>query len=137
MRLSLPTPEAPTPVAVAGILVAVEGAISVVVAVVLVVRGLAGADQSIANGFGSAVWFGVLGAAVVAGGVALVLGHRWGRAIAIVAQLLLLPVVWSLLTDSERPLWGSVLGVVVLTVLGCLFSGPANRWIADEYVEPE
>ena len=48
-----------------------------------------------------------------------------------------LPVVWSLLTDSDRPVLGTLLGIVVLTVLGCLFSGPATRWLADEYVDTD
>ena len=137
MRLSLPESGVPAPIRVAGLLVSVQGAIAVVVAVALLVRGVAGADESVVNGFGSAIWFAALGAAVTTGGVALVLGHRWGRAIAIVSQLLLLPVVWSLLTDSDRPVLGTLLGIVVLTVLGCLFSGPATRWLADEYVDTD
>lgn len=121
---------------VAGALVSTEGAVAVVVAVVLVIRGLAGADESIVNGFGSAIWFAVLGGAVLTGGIALVLGHRWGRALAVVAQLLLLPVVWSLLTGSDQVLLGSVLGVVVVAVLACLFCPPAARWMVSEYADP-
>ncbi len=127
----------PLPVRVAGALVSLEGAVAVVVAVVLVIRGLAGADESVVNGFGSAIWFAVLGGAVLTGGIALVLGHRWGRALALVAQLLLLPVVWSLLTDSDRPVLGTVLGIVVVVVLVCLFCPPAARWMIAEYADPD
>ena len=116
-------------------LVALEGAIAVVVALVLVVRGLTGHDQSQASGYGTAIWFLILGGAVLAGGVALVTGRRWGRAIAIVAQVLLLPVTWAMLTDSEQPLFGILLGTVVVAVLVLLFSGPATRWMAQEYGE--
>ena len=125
--------DVPLSVRCAGGLVAAEGTTAFVVAVVLVVRALLGHEQSGANGYGTALWFGILGAAVFAGGFALVLGRRWGRAIALVAQLLLLPVVWALLTDSHQPVLGAVLGVVVVATLGLLFSGPASRWMAQEY----
>ncbi|WP_442973138.1 hypothetical protein [Rhodococcus sp. NBC_00297] len=137
VRPKLPDSGVPTPVRAAGLLVSVQGATAVVVALVLVIRGAAGADESVINGFGTAIWFAALGGAVLTGGIALILGHRWGRAIAIVAQLLLLPVVWSLLTDSGRPVLGSLLGIVVIGVLVCLFSGPATRWLADDYVETD
>lgn len=137
MSATPPSTATPLPVRVAGALVSLEGTVAVVVAVVLVVRGLAGADESVVNGFGSAIWFAVLGGAVLTGGIALVLGHRWGRALALVAQLLLLPVVWSLLTDSDRPVLGTVLGVVVVVVLVCLFCPPAARWMVTEYADPD
>ncbi|NMN96029.1 hypothetical protein [Antrihabitans stalactiti] len=121
----------PKPIRWAGSLVALEGAVAVVTAVVLVIRGLAGSDQSQANGYGTAIWFLALGGAVLASGVALVFGHRWGRAVAVVAQLLLLPVTWALLTDSHQPLYGVLLGVVVLSSLVLLFSPAAVRWSAQ------
>ncbi|MCX5044570.1 hypothetical protein OG921_15470 [Aldersonia sp. NBC_00410] len=123
----------PALVRVAGALVALEGTIAVVVAIVLIVRAVLGQDQSATSGYGTAAWFIVLGGAVLAGGVALLLGYRWGRAIAIVAQVLLLPVVWALLTDSDQPVWGSLLGVVVVATLGLLFSGPTTAWMAELY----
>ncbi|QHE71935.1 putative membrane protein [Rhodococcus sp. WAY2] len=114
-----------------------EGAVAVGVAVVLVVRGLLGHDQSVSSGYGTAAWFAILGGAVLAAGVALIFGRRWGRAIAIVAQLLLLPVAWSLLTDSHQPVFGVLLGVVVIGALGCLFSSPTSKWMAAEYGQDE
>ncbi|MBF6523056.1 hypothetical protein IU411_22525 [Nocardia farcinica] len=123
----------PATVRGAGALVALEGGVAVAVAIVLVVRGLLGHDQSQASGYGTAAWFGILGGAVLAAGVGLLLGHRWGRAIAVIAQVLLLPVVWSLLTDSHQPLWGSLLGVVVVGALVLLFAPPSNRWMAQDY----
>lgn len=124
----------PAPIRWAGILVALEGSVAVGVAVVLLVRSLLGHEQFVANGYGTSLWFLVLGGGVVAGGVALALGRRWARAIAVVAQLLLLPVVWSLLTDSHQPLWGSLLGVVVVAILVLLFSPPATQWLARDYI---
>ncbi|MFI6366569.1 hypothetical protein ACIBG0_27885 [Nocardia sp. NPDC050630] len=128
----------PATVRGAGGLVALEGAVAVVVAIVLIVRGLLGHDQSAASGYGTAAWFGILGGAVLAAGIGLFLGHRWGRAIAVIAQVLLLPVTWSLLTDSHQPLLGALLGIVVVGALVLLFAPASNRWMAEVYgIEPE
>ncbi|MGY4102405.1 hypothetical protein ACW2Q0_23045 [Nocardia sp. R16R-3T] len=128
----------PVTVRGAGGLVALEGAVAVVVAIVLVVRGLLGHDQSAASGYGTAAWFGILGGAVSAAGIGLFLGHRWGRAIAVIAQVLLLPVTWSLLTDSHQPVLGALLGIVVVSALALLFAPASNRWMAEAYgIEPD
>lgn len=112
-----------------------EGAAAVGVAVVFVVRGLLGHEKTIYNGYGTAAWFAILGGAVLAAGIALIVGKRWGRAIAIVAQLLLLPVAWTLLTGPDRLWLGILLTVVVVGALGCLFSGPTSRWMEAQYGE--
>ncbi|WP_433683112.1 hypothetical protein [Nocardia sp. CA-119907] len=124
---------APATVRGAGGLVALEGAVAVIVAIVLIVRGLLGHDQSATSGYGTAAWFGILGGAVLAAGIGLVLGHRWGRAIAVIAQVLLLPVTWSLLTDSHQPVFGALLGIVVIGALVLLFAPASNRWMAQVY----
>jgi peptidoglycan/LPS O-acetylase OafA/YrhL len=124
------TSSAPTPVRGAGLIVAVQGAAALVIAAVLVVRGLAGADQRVVNGLGTAVWFVVVGGGVLAAGRALVLGKRWGRGLAVFAQLLLLPVAWYLAVGSHQPAFGIPLGIVALTVLVLLFSPAAVRWAA-------
>ncbi|WP_036529217.1 hypothetical protein [Nocardia sp. CNY236] len=122
----------------AGGLVTLEGTVAVGVAVVLVVRGLLGHDQTVTSGYGTAAWFGVLGGAVLAAGLGLLLGQRWGRAIAVIAQLLLLPVTWSLLTDSHQPVYGTLLGLVAVTALVLLFTPSSTRWVAGDYpVEPD
>ncbi|MFE7797733.1 hypothetical protein [Nocardia sp. NPDC057440] len=123
----------PTTVRGAGGLVTLEGSVAVIAAIVLVVRGLLGHDQSATSGYGTAAWFAILGGAVLAAGIGLLLGHRWGRAIAVIAQLLLLPVSWSLLTDSHQPVYGVLLGVVVIVTLVLLFAPPSSRWMAQEY----
>ncbi|MGY2006556.1 hypothetical protein ACW9HJ_02385 [Nocardia gipuzkoensis] len=128
----------PATVRAAGTLVTLEGVVAVVVAIVLVVRGLLGHDQSATSGYGTAAWFGILGGAVLAAGVGLLLGKRWGRAIAVIAQLLLLPVTWSLLTDSHQPVYGTLLGAAAVGALALLFAPPSTRWMAEDYgVEPE
>ncbi|MBP2189455.1 hypothetical protein [Nocardia goodfellowii] len=127
----------PATVRGAGGLVALEGGVAVTVAIVLVVRGLLGHDQSATSGYGTAAWFGILGGAVLAAGVGLLTGHRWGRAIAVIAQILLLPVAWSLLTDSHQPVYGTLLGIVAIAALGLLFAPASNRWMTEAYgVDP-
>lgn len=104
--------------------------------IVLVVRGLGGADQSIVSGYGTAAWFAILGGAVLAAGIALILGHRWGRTIALLAQLLLLPVAWYVLT-SHQMLWGILLGAVVIAALALLFAPATSAWMAAAYDAPD
>jgi hypothetical protein len=101
-----------------------------VVAAVLLFRGLGGADQRVVNGFGTAAWFAVVGAAVLAAGCGLVVGRRWGRGLAVFAELLLLPVAWYLAVGSHRPLVGIPVGIIALSVLALLFSPPAVRWVS-------
>ncbi|BBU23870.1 integral membrane protein [Mycobacterium xenopi] len=112
----------------AGLIVAVQGAAGLAVAAVLVVRALAGADQHVVNGFGTAVWFVLLGGGVLSAGWALLHGKRWGRGFAVFVQLLLLPVAWYLGVGSHRPLFGIPVAVIAVTALVLLFSPSALRW---------
>ena len=123
-------PAAPTAVRRAGVIVAAQGVAALVVATVLVVRVIAGADQHVANGLATAGWFVLVGLGVVAAGRALVLGKRWGRGLAVITQLLLLPVTWYLVVGSHQPGFGIPAGVVAVIVLGLLFSPAAVRWAA-------
>lgn len=120
----------------AGLVVALQGAAALVVAAVLLVRGLGGADQRVVNGFGTAVWFALFGGGVLAAGCGLLAGKRWGRGPAVFAELLLLPVAWYLAMGSHRPLAGIPLGIVALAVLALLFSPPALRWISGDQRGP-
>jgi hypothetical protein len=122
------TVSAPASVRRAAALVMLEGAIGVVAAVVFVARGIAGADQHIVSGFGNAAWFGIFGGALLVAGVALWQGRRWGRGVAVFAQLLLLPVTWYIAVGSHRWGYGIPVAVVALAVLGLLFSPSAVRW---------
>ncbi|ORW07494.1 hypothetical protein AWC14_24760 [Mycobacterium kyorinense] len=115
---------------------ALQGAAALVVAAVLLLRGLGGADQRVVNGFGTAVWFALIGGGVLAAGCALLVGRRWGRGPAVFAELLLLPVAWYLAVGSHRPLAGIPLGVVALAVLVLLLSPPALRWISGDQRGP-
>ena len=105
-----------------------QGVAALVMAAVLVVRAVAGADQHVVNGLGTAGWFVVVGGVVLAAGRALALGKRWGRGLAVFSQLLLLPVAWYLAVGSQQPVFGIPVAVVALTVLVLLFSPAALRW---------
>lgn len=120
----------PSTVRNAGVIVALQGVGALVMAVVLVVRAIAGADQHVVNGLGTGVWFVLAGGVVAAAGRALVFGKRWGRGLAVFAQLLLLPVAWYLAVGSHQPAFGIPLGLVALTVLALLFSPATIRWVA-------
>lgn len=122
----------PTSVRGAGVIVAAQGATGVVVAGVLLIRAIVGADQRGINGFGTAGWFAVAGGAVLAAGWSLVAGRRWGRGLAVFAELLLLPFAWYLTVDSDRAPIGIPVAALALTALVLLFSPAAVRWVASD-----
>jgi hypothetical protein len=121
----------PATVRGAGLIVAVQGATGLLIAAVLLIRAIGGADQRVANGFGTAVWFVVAGGAVLAAGWALLTGRRWGRGLAVFAELLLLPVAWYLTVGSHRALFGVPVAAVALMALALLFSPATLRWLSD------
>ena len=121
----------PATVRGAGLIVALQGATGLLMAAVLLIRAIGGADQRVANGFGTAVWFVVAGGAVLAAGWALLAGRRWGRGLAVFAELLLLPVAWYLTVGSHRALFGVPVAAVALITLALLFSPATLRWLSD------
>lgn len=124
---------APATVRQAGAVVALEGAAAVIVAVVLVVLHLGGSDDPPGfSGYGTAGWFVVMGSAVLAAGWALWTGRRWGRGIAVFAQLLLLPVAWYMAVGSQQWLYGVPIAIVAVLVLVLLFSRPTLEWLAAQ-----
>jgi hypothetical protein len=125
----------PTTVRIAGALVVLEGVVAIGFALYSVIRAASGEhDQSVTNGYGLALWLSILFGGVLAAGIALLRGVRWGRAVAVVAQILLLPVAWSLLMDSKQVVLGILMALIVVPALVLLFSPPTARWLAEEYV---
>ncbi|WP_405485420.1 hypothetical protein [Nocardia sp. NBC_00511] len=127
--------EVPRTVRVAGWLVAFEGALGLVAAIVLVIVGVDGAAQSPKNSYLTAAYAAIVGGAVLAAGISLVRGKRWGRAIAVLTQLLLLGVAYFMVT-SDRPDLAVPLGLVAVVTLGALFAPASNRWMAAGYGLP-
>jgi peptidoglycan/LPS O-acetylase OafA/YrhL len=116
----------------AAVLVAVEGAVGLVAAVVYVVSGVAGPDEPGLNKFGTAAWFAIIGAGVLLAAWALWTGRRWGRGIGVFAQLLLLPVSWYIAVGSHQWLYGIPVAAVALITVGLLFSPSALQWLGAQ-----
>lgn len=117
----------PRAVRLAGLLVGVQGLLGVVVAAVFAWRAFTGGTVQ-QNVLGESAYFLVIGAAVVAVGAGLLTGRRWARTPAIVTQLLLLPVVYSLIGPSRQLLLGVVAGVFVVATFLLLISERSREW---------
>ncbi|MFC5995571.1 hypothetical protein ACFQE5_15255 [Pseudonocardia hispaniensis] len=122
-----PTPVPPPQIKWAGLSVCVQGLVGIGFAVVLAVRA-ANASMGLGNTLGEAAYFLLLGGALTAVGACLIVGKRWARTPAIVAQLLLLPVVYSLLGPSKQLAWGIVTGALVISTLLLLISERSRAW---------
>ena len=102
-----------------------------VAAVIYIVSGFGGAEQPGMNKFGTAAWFAITGGVVLAAGWALCTGRRWGRGVAVFAQLLLLPVSWYVAVGSNQWMYGIPVGIVALITLVLLFSPSAVQWLTS------
>ena len=121
----------PRQVLLAGGIVGAQGLVGVAVALVFLVRAIgSGAPGA---GIAEAVYFLLVGGAVLFAGTGLLRGKRWARTPAIVAQLLLLPVVYSLIGPSQQLLLGILAGIVVIGTFLLLISEPSRRWSMDLY----
>jgi len=121
-------PAGPPPqVRLAGALVAVQALLALGFAGLLVLR-VSSAELPVSFVLGEAGYFAVIGAALLAVGIGLVGGRRWARTPAIVTQLLLLPVVYSLLGPSRQLLLGVVAGAYVVTTFLLLISERSRTW---------
>lgn len=122
----------PTTVRQAAVLVAVEGAAALVAAMVYVVSGFGMPEESGLNKYGTALWFALMGAGVLAAAWALWTGRRWGRGIAVFAQLLLLPVVYYMGVGSHQWLYAAPIGVVAAVTLILMFSPSTLAWVGAQ-----
>lgn len=91
-------------------------------------RRAGAADLPVGLVLGEAGYFVVIGAALFAVGIGLVTGRRWARTPAIVTQLLLLPVVYSLIGPSHQLLPGIGSGAVVVATFLLLVSARSLGW---------
>ncbi|OLT15732.1 hypothetical protein BJF78_15885 [Pseudonocardia sp. CNS-139] len=119
-------PGPPPQIRLAGALVGVQALAAVAFAVVLVV-GSFGAEQ-MGDYLGQAAYFVVIGAGLAAVGGGLVLGRRWARTPAIVTQLLLLPVVYTLIGPSHQLVIGILTGLFVGGTFMLLISERSRVW---------
>jgi hypothetical protein len=77
---------------------------------------------------GEAGFFLLVAAAVGAVGVGLLRGRRWARTPALVTQLLLLPVVYSLIGPSRQIVLGLVSGALVFATFMLLVNERSRLW---------
>jgi hypothetical protein len=124
----------PPQVRLAGTLVGLEGLGAVLFAVVV---GLQAQGQSFGSVLGEVGYFAVIGLAVVFVGGALLTGRRGARTPAIVTQLLLLPVVYSLIGPSQQLALGIAAGVYVAATFLLLISERSRTWALAPFSPPE
>lgn len=118
---------------IAGWISSAQGLIGVGAAITLVVRALAGHREEtvMISGYGTALWFAILGGALLAAGVGLLRGRRWGRGLVVIAELLLLFVAWYIGVGSGQYLAGIALAVVCAVALVSLFRRESIHWYAS------
>jgi peptidoglycan/LPS O-acetylase OafA/YrhL len=122
----------PGPVRLAGWIASAQGLIGVGIAVVLLIRAIGGHREEtvVISGYGTAVWFAILGGGLLAAGLGLLRGRRWGRGLVVIAELLLLFVAWYVGVGSHQYLAGIALAVVCASALVALFRRDAVEWYA-------
>ncbi|MEZ5210037.1 hypothetical protein MYK68_16555 [Gordonia sp. PP30] len=139
-----PSSTIPATLRAAGGIVSAQGLAGLSVAVVYLILALVGHHhESWVSGPGTALWFICIFGGVLAGGIALYHGRRWGRAIGVITNILLIPVAWSLLTgssllvDHHQALFGAPLMIIVLVVLGLVFAPVSVHYLAGHDLPPD
>jgi hypothetical protein len=121
-------PETPRNIRLAGGLVAAQGLVGVVFAVVVLA---APGSLTMRDRFGEAGFFLLLALTVVALGVALVLGKRGARSPSVVVELILVGIAGYATVPSGQILWGLLIAVVCLYTLFLLLNSHARDWVMD------
>ena len=125
------TPDTPPPqIRVAGLLVGLQGVAAVAFAIMV---GVHDSTLPLGSVLGEVGYFAVIGIALVFIGAALFSGRRGARTPAIVTQLLLLPVVYSLIGPSRQLLLGIAAGIYVVATFLLLISERSRAWAAAPY----
>lgn len=125
------TSDTPPPqIRVAGLLVGLQGVAAVAFAILVAVQ-----DSTLPLGsvLGEIGYFAVIGIALAFIGAALATGRRGARTPAIVIQLLLLPVVYSLIGPSRQLLLGIATGIYVVVTFLLLISERSRVWATAPY----
>lgn len=119
----------------AGVLVGLQGMAGIGVGLTILVRAVAAGAPS-GHLVAETGFFLLLGGAVAVAGWGLIGGRRWARSPAIVTQLLLLPVVYSLLGPSQQLLLGGLALCYVVATFLLLISEPARAWSMGDDDQP-
>jgi hypothetical protein len=125
------TPDAPPPqIRVAGVLVGLQGVGALVFAILV---GIQESMLPLGSVLGEVGYFVVIGIALAFIGAALATGRRGARTPAIVIQLLLLPVVYSLIGPSRQLVLGVAAGIYVVATFLLLISERSRAWATAPY----
>jgi len=125
------TPDTPPPqIRVAGLLVGLQGVAAVAFAILV---GVQDSTLPLGSVLGEVGYFAVIGIALVFIGAALFTGRRGARTPAIVTQLLLLLVVYSLIGPSRQLLLGVAAGIYVVVTFLLLISERSREWSTAPY----
>jgi hypothetical protein len=125
------TPDTPPPqIRVAGVLVGLQGLGALVFAILV---GIQESMLPLGAVLGEVGYFVVIGIALAFIGAALATGRRGARTPAIVIQLLLLPVVYSLIGPSRQVVLGIVAGLYVVATFLLLISERSRAWATAPY----
>ncbi|MER7504039.1 hypothetical protein AB0L05_33450 [Nonomuraea pusilla] len=117
----------PLSLVVAAAVVALEGLVALGLGVYVAVETLVGRPDDLTSALAEAVFGLLIGAGllwVAWGGLLKV--ERWGRSPAVVAQIFLLPVAFTLVR-SGQPLIGVPVGVAALAALAALLTPATTR----------
>lgn len=115
-----------------GLIVLLEGLAGVGVGVYFLIDAIGGHDEVGISAYGTAAWFIILFGAVLAGGVGLLRGQRWGRGIGIITQVLLAPVMFALFGESDQPLWGMLLLLLIVPAFVMLVMPKTSQWMSQQ-----
>jgi hypothetical protein len=125
------TPDTPPPqIRVAGVLVGLQGLGALVFAILV---GIQESMLPLGAVLGEVGYFVVIGIALAFIGAALATGRRGARTPAIVIQLLLLPVVYSLIGPSRQLVLGVAAGIYVVATFLLLISERSRAWATAPY----
>ena len=125
------SPDTPPPqIRVAGVLVALQGVGALVFAILV---GVQDSMLPLGSVLGEIGYFVVIGVTLVFIGAALATGRRGARTPAIVIQLLLLPVVYSLIGPSRQLVLGIAAGIYVVATFLLLISERSRAWATAPY----
>lgn len=117
----------PVPVRAAGVLVGLQALGAAVFMAALVVRA-GSTSAGIGPVLGEAGFFLLVTLALAAVAAGLLAGRYWARTPALVTQLLLLPVVYSLIGPSRQAVLGLVTGAVVFATFMLLVNERSRLW---------
>ncbi len=117
----------PAPVRAAGVLVGLQALAAAVFTGALAVRA-ASSPAGIGPVLGGSTFCLLVAAALGAVAWGLLTGRRWARTPALVTQLLLLPVVYSLIGPSRQIVLGLAAGAVVFAAFMLLLDERSRLW---------